>query len=216
MTMTQPRTIERLPVNHEFARPADESALQRAAEALRNNRIDALVVDDADEARDLVLSMVPEGAEVHQGASLTLEQIGLTDEFENSGRYNPVRPRTRKMDRATEMQQIRKLGSAPEFFVNSVHAVTEDGRMVIASGSGSQLAPIAGGAGKVILVAGAQKVVPDLGTALRRVDEYSFPAEDARMLESSGRHSALNKILIVNGEYPNRMTVVLVRQPVGI
>ena len=216
MTMTQIRPIERLPINEDFARPASQAALERAAEALRSRSIDARIVADAAQARELVLSLVPEGAEVGQGASATLEQLGVTETIEASGRYDAVRPKTRSMDRATQMREIRKLAAAPDVFVNSVQAVTEEGQMVIASATGSQLGPIASGAGRVILVAGAQKVVPDLATALRRVDEYSFPIEDARMQEAYGRHSSVNKMLIVNGEYPNRMTVILVREPVGI
>ena len=110
---------------------------------------------------------------------------------------------------------IRKLGAAPDVFVNSAHAVTEDGSIVVASATGSQLGPIASGAGEVFLIVGAQKVVPDLATALRRIETYVFPLEDARAQEAYGMHSALNKILIVNGDFPGRVTVVLVEESIG-
>lgn len=217
MTMTQKPAIERLPVNEEFARPAGAEALERAVEALRQHGIDARVVDDAAAARDLLLSLVPEGAEVGEGASMTLDQIGVTEAIEKSGRYDAVRPRTRSMDRATQMREIRKLGAAPDVQINSVAAVTEDGRMVVASMTGSQLGPIAFGAGRVILVVGAQKVVPDLAAGFRRVEEYSFPIEDAKIQEAFGRRSAVNKMLVLNAEVaPGRTTVILVREPVGV
>jgi hypothetical protein len=216
MHTTENKAIERLPVNEDFARPAGAEAIERAAAALRAHNFDAHVVDDGEAARDLVLSLIPEGAEVGQGASMTLDQIGVTAAIEKSGCYEAVRPRTRAMDRATQMREIRKLGAAPDFQVNSVQAVTEDGRMVVASFGGSQLGPIVSGAGRVILVAGAQKIVPDLATAFRRVDEYSYPREDVRLQEAYGRHSAVNKMLILNGEIaPGRTTVILVRKPVG-
>jgi hypothetical protein len=216
MNTTESRAIERLPVNEEFARPAGAEALERAADALRANNFDACVVEDGEAARALVLSLIPEGAEVGQGASLTLEQIGVTAAIEQSDCYEAIRPRTRAMDRATQMREIRKLGAAPDFQLNSVQAGTEDGRMVVASFGGSQLGPIVSGAGRVILVAGAQKVVPDLATAFRRVEEYSYPKEDVRLQEAYGRHSAVKKMLILNGELaPGRTTVILVRQPVG-
>ena len=121
------------------------------------------------------------------------------------------------MDRATQMREIRKLGAAPDVQINSVAAVTEDGRMVVASMTGSQLGPIVFGAGRVILVAGAQKIVPDLATAFRRVEEYSFPIEDAKMQAAFGRHSAINKMLVLNAEFaPGRVTVILAREPVGV
>jgi L-lactate utilization protein LutB len=82
MNATEPRTIERLPVNAEFARPADAEAIERAADALRANNFDVHIVEDGEAARALVLSLIPEGAEVGQGASLTLEQIGVTAAIE--------------------------------------------------------------------------------------------------------------------------------------
>ncbi len=217
MNTTETKTIERLPVNDEFARPASAEAIERAAGALRTHGFDAQIVEDGEAAKRLVLSLIPEGAEVGEGASATLDQIGVTAAIEKSGCYEAVRPRTRAMDRATQMREIRKLGAAPDFQVNSVQAVTEDGRMLVVSFGGSQLGPIGFGAGRVILVVGAQKVVPDLDTAFRRVEEYSYPIEDANLQKAFGRHSAAHKMLILNGEVtPGRTTVILVRQPLGI
>jgi L-lactate utilization protein LutC len=216
MTTMEEARIERLPVNEAFARPAGDSAIERAAEALRHNRFDVRVVETTQEARDLVMSLIPDGSEVGQGASETLERIGVTAALDDD-RYVAVRPKTRKMDRATQGREIRKLSSAPDVQVNSVHAVTEDGSIVIASLTGSQLGPIASGAGKVILVVGSQKIVPDLEAAFRRVREYSYPIEDARFQEGFGRRSAINKMLVINGDFPpGRTTVVLVREPVGV
>jgi acyl-CoA hydrolase len=215
MTMTDSKTIERLPVNEAFARPANRAAIERAAAALRLRNFDARIVADAAEAREMVLALLPEGAEVGEGASITLDQIGVTEIVEKSGRYDAIRPRTRAMDRATQMREIRKLAAAPDVQINSVHALTEDGRMVIASGTGSQLGPIGFGAGKVVLVVGAQKIVPDLETAYRRVEEYSYPLEDAKMQELYGARSSVSKMLILNRDSPGRTTVILVAEPVG-
>jgi hypothetical protein len=217
MTMIQSKPIERLPVNEAFAVPAQSAAIERTAEALRAHGFDAQIVPDAAAARDLLLSLIPEGAEVGEGASVTLDQIGVTEIVEKSGRYDAIRPRTRTMDRATQMREIRKLGAAPDVQINSVQAVTEDGRLVVASMTGSQLGPIAFGAGRVILVVGSQKIVPDLATAFRRVEEYSFPVEDAKIQEAYGRHSAVNKMLVLNGEVaPGRVTVILLREAAGV
>jgi hypothetical protein len=121
------------------------------------------------------------------------------------------------MDRATQMREIRKLGAAPDVQINSVQAVIEDGRILVVSFGGSQLGPIVSGAGRVILVVGSQKIVPDLATAFRRVEEYSYPIEDAKLQEVLGRHSAVNKMLVLNAELaPGRTTVILVREPVGV
>ena len=209
------RKIERLPVNEAFASPADSAAVDRAAAALCDHGFDARVVDSGAEAREMVLSLIPEGAEVGEGASVTLDQIGVTEALEQSGRYNAVRPKTRSMDRATQMREIRKLGAAPDFQVNSVQAVTEDGLMLDVSATGSQIGPLAFGAGKLIIVAGSQKVVPDLATALRRAREYSYPIEDVKMQELYGVRSAIRKTLVLSADSPGRTTVILVREPVG-
>jgi hypothetical protein len=216
MPATQEATIERMPVNEAFARRANPEQIDRAAEALRRRKFDVRVVETTEQARDLVMSLIPDGSEVGQGASETLEVIGVTAALDDD-RYVAIRPRTRKMDRATQAREIRKLAAAPDVQVNSVHAVTEDGEMLIASNTGSQLGPIASGAGKVILVVGSQKVVPDLETGFRRLHEYNLPIEDARFQEAYGRRSAINKVLILQGDFPaGRTTVVLVREPVGV
>ncbi len=215
MTMTQTRTIERLPVNEAFARVGDPGAVDRAAEGLRAHGFDARIVPDGSAARELLLSLVPDGAEVGQGASATLDQIGVTAIIEQSGRFAAIRPRTRAMNRATHMSEIRKLGAAPDVHINSVQAVTESGRMVVASGSGSQLGPIVSGAGRVVLVVGAQKIVPDLETAFRRVEEYNYPIENVRTQQVYGMRTAINKILVLNGDFPGRTTVILVREALG-
>lgn len=214
--MTPPAaTIERLPLDETFAVQATTQALERAATALRGHGFEVEIVADAAAARDLVLSRIPFGSEVHSGASATLEAVGLTEALERSGDYLALRPRIRAMDRQTQRDEMRKLGAAPDVFVNSAHAVTEDGSIVIASASGSQLGPIASGAGHVYFVVGAQKVVPDVTTAMRRIETYVFPLEDARAQEAYGMHSVLNKVLIVNGDFPGRVTVVLVEEAIG-
>ena len=203
-------------LSRRFATLADEDRLARAAAALEANGITVLRARDADDARRIVLDLLPERAEVHHGASQTLEVTGIAAELDQSGRYEPLRPRIWSMDRATQANEIRRLSAAPDVMLGSVHAVTETGSLVAASSSGSQLAPYASGAGRVILVVGAQKVVADLDEGLQRIEEYAFPLEDARALEAYGIHSAINKVLIINREVvPGRITVVLVDEVLG-
>ena len=215
MTVATTPAIERLPVDQRFAGRATGDQLGRTAVALRANGFDVRIADTGAEAADMALSLIPEGAEVHSGASETLSALGLNEAIEASGRFDAIKPKLRSMDRATQTREIRKLGAAPDVFVNSAAAVTEDGKIVWASGSGSQLAPIANGAGRVVLIVGAQKVVPDLATAFERIERYAQPLEDVRMQETYGMRSKVNKFLIVQGERPGRMTVILVRESLG-
>jgi L-lactate utilization protein LutC len=192
-------------------------AVERVAAALRSHSIEAIVVETGAEARDVVLGLVPEGAEVHSGKSQTLEDIGLYAALMESGRYDAIRPRMMAMDRATQGREIRKLTSAPDVMLGSVAAVTADGTLVAASATGSQLGAYASGAGRVILVVGSQKIVPDLDAAMRRIRDVVTPWEMERVRERMGVDTALEKVLLILGEWrPGRTTVVLVREPVGI
>jgi hypothetical protein len=137
--------------------------------------------------------------------------------IQDPNQYAALRLRYLKMDRQTQATEIRKLISGPDFMLGSINAVTEDGMLVTASATGSQLGPYAGAAGKVIFVVGSQKIVPDLETALRRIRDYVLPWEDAQVRQVLPAGSFVGKILIVEREWvPGRMTVILVRKPIGI
>jgi hypothetical protein len=200
-----------------FAAPASEADLEAVAAALTANNIEAVVVDTAAEARARVLAMVPAGAEVHWAKSKTLDDLGLTAEFLESGRYDPIRPRYMALDRKTQGREIRKLMAAPDVMLGSVNALTLDGALVTTSYGGSQIGPYAASAGRVILVVGSQKIVPDLETAIRRAREHVQPYEDARLRETLGVPTRFAKMLVTFLEaQQGRTTVVLVREPVGV
>ena len=202
---------------HPLPTPAREAVIQRAAERLRANNIEVLVVDTGAEARDEVLSRIPAGSEVYSGKSLTLEEIGVFAALHEPGAYDAIRPKLQAMDRATHGREMRKLGSTPDTIVGSVAALTEDGALVSASATGNQLAGYAAGAGRVILVVGSQKLVPDLDAALTRIREIAFPYENARVNATLGVDTKLTKVLVQYGEWnPGRTTVIIVREPVGI
>lgn len=198
-----------------FTNPAAADTFDRTVATLRARGFDVRVAANLAEARALVRELIPEGAEVQLGPSVTLEESGIRADIEDSGRYDAVRPRTRRMDRATQAREIRRLAMAPDWSIGSVHAVTETGSFVTASASGSQLATYASGAARVVWVIGAQKIVPDLATAFDRIERYTFPREDARSWQAYGEPSAINQLLIVNGEEVPRITAILVREAVG-
>jgi L-lactate utilization protein LutC len=203
-------------ISRRFGTMADEASVERAAEALEANGIRVVRAIDAADAKRIVLGLIPDGSEVYHGASESLEISGISAEIEKSGRYEPVRPRIWSMDRQTQANEIRRLSSAPDVMLGSVHAVTETGSLIAASMSGSQLGPYVSGAGQVILVVGTQKIVSDLAEGFRRIDEYAFPLEDARAQAAYGIHSGVNKVVIINREItPGRITVVLVGEVLG-
>jgi hypothetical protein len=203
-------------IKRRFGTAADDARVARTAAALEGNGVRAIRAADAAEAKRVVLGLIPDGSQVHHGASQSLEVSGITDEIEKSGRYERVRPRIGSLDRTTQADEIRRLAAAPDVMLGSVHAVTETGSLLAASMGGSQLGPYVSGAGRVILVVGTQKIVSDLQEGLRRIDDYAFPLEDARAQAAYGIHSAVNKVLIINREIvPERITVVLVDEVLG-
>lgn len=209
---------EALRATSDFAQPADDATLEATVAALGAKGYDVHVAADGDDARRIVLDLLPAGAEVGQGASQTLDAIGITHELEESGRFEPVRKATRSMDRSTPegLRAMRKAGVSPDWYVNSAHALTVDGSIVLASNTGSQLAPVAFGAGEVIFVIGSQKIVPDLDAAMRRLEEHSLPLEHARMRGIYDIDSEIKKVLVIYKEFrPSRFRVVIVREPVG-
>jgi hypothetical protein len=209
-------TASPLVPDERFARPAGEDALRRAAAALTAKGFTVEILDDVGAARARVRDLLPEGAAVFTSSSETLRQSGIDEDLNASGRYRAVRPRVLAMDRATRMDEIRVLTSTPDVVVGSVAAVAETGSLLAASGSGSQIPAYGGGAAMRIWIAGAQKVVPDLDAALRRLDAYALPLEDARTRAAYGVPTAANEVLIINGDHvPGRCVVLLLRQPIG-
>jgi len=200
-----------------FAAPATEEKLQQVADRIRERNIEALIVNNGEEARQLVLERIPIGAEVHSGKSKTLQDSGIFDALQDPNQFNALRHQVLKMDRKTQGKEIRKLIAAPDFMLGSVQAITEDGILVDVSATGSQIGPYANTAGKVILVVGSQKIVPDLETALKRVREYVQPWEESQVRKLANIGTFVGKILLVEREWVNeRMTVILVREPIGI
>jgi hypothetical protein len=203
------------PIPALFTDPAPAQRLERAAAALTANNFAVEILDNAAAARTRVEDLIPEGASVFTGASETLRLSGIEEDINNSGRYDAIKSRP-PLDRVTQRNEIWAALSTPDVIVGSVAAVTETGSLVAASASGSQIPGYAGAAARAIWVVGAQKVVPDLDTALRRVEEHALPLESARAMKVYGQPSAINRLLILNAEpHPGRGTVLLLREAIG-
>lgn len=200
-----------------FADAASEQSIEQAAAALTEHGFTVEILADAAAARERVKELIPEGASVFTGASETLRLSGIDDDINARGRYDAVRSRNRTVDRATtKRSEIWAALATPDFIVGSVHAVTETGSLVVASASGGQLPGYAGAAEHAIWIVGAQKVVPDLATGLRRVEEHCVPLENERCMQVYGQRSAVNRLLILNAETePGRGRVLLLREAIG-
>lgn len=195
--------------------PTTSTPISITAEALRARGFGVIVADSPDDARRAVLDLLPDGAAVNTGASATLAALGITDAIQATERLTAVRSIVGTMDRVTQADEIRRVVATPDVMLASAAAVTEDGRVLLASGSGSQIGPIASGAGRVILVIGAQKIVPDLEAAFDRLRETVFPLENARAIVAYGVGASINQTLVLHAGGRGRITVVLVPEAVG-
>jgi acyl-CoA hydrolase len=198
-----------------FTTLPDEHTLAATVVALEEHGFSVEVVDDLDAARQAVLARIPRGASVMTNTSMTLAEAGIADAINDDGPYDSARNKMATLDFATQLREMKEIGGQPDYALGSVHAVTRDGTLVIASASGSQLASYAWGAANVIFVVGAQKLVPTLEAARERIYQHSLVLEDARAVAAYGQHSYVGKILEIGQELPGRIHVVLVRQAAG-
>lgn len=200
----------------QFIEAASEESLARTAAALTAHGFTAEILDDAAAARARVEELIPAGSSVFTGASETLRLSGIDRDINAGDRYTSVKTRALSMDRVARADEFRQLLASPDVVVGSVAAVTETGSLVAASATGSQIPAYAGGAARAIWIVGAQKIVPDLATALRRVEEHALPLESDRARAVYGQPSVVNRLLVLNGELiPGRGTVLLLREAIG-
>jgi L-lactate utilization protein LutC len=201
--------------SHRFSALPDGETLAATVVALEEHGSSVEVVDDLDAAREAVLARIPEGASVLTMTSVTLQETGIERAVNDGGPWESIRNKLLALDFETQAQEMKAIASQSDFAIGSVHAVTREGVLVIASASGSQLASYAWGAANVIFVVGAQKLVSDLDAARERIFEHSLKLEDARAFATYGQNSFVGKVLEIRQELPGRTHIVLIRQPVG-
>jgi LUD domain len=207
--MTTTDTSER------FTALPDDETLAATVLALEEHGFSVEVVDDLDGARRAALARIPQGSSVMTNTSVTLKETGIEDAVNDGGPYESARDKMLALDYATQAQDMKTIAGQADYALGSVHAVTRDGSLFIASASGSQLAAYAWGAANVILVAGAQKLVPTPEAARDRIYQHSLKLEDARAQAAYGQHSYVGKVLEIHQELPGRIHVILIRRPVG-
>lgn len=199
-----------------FTTLPDDETLAATVAALEDHGFSVEVVDNLDAAREAVLARIPAGSTVMTNTSVTLDETGIAAAInDEGGAYTSARNKMMAFTAATERQQMKAAAGQPDYSLGSVHALTRDGTLLIASASGSQLAAAVWGAANVIFVVGAQKIVPTLQAAHERIYQHSFPLEDARAMAAYGQGSAVRKILEIHEEVPGRIHVVLIRKSVG-
>jgi len=198
--------------------PSDE-VINKTVESLVANNMNAVVVNTSADALQKLFELIPEGKDVNTGSSTTLKQIGFMEHLKGeSSTYNYLGNQVTSENDAQKRAELRRKSIAVEYFVSSVNAITEDGKLIAVDATGSRVGSIPFAAEKVIIVVSANKIVKDLDSAFKRIKEYVFPLEDARMKSEYGNNvsSSLNKWLILEKEFmPNRTSVIIVKESLG-
>lgn len=195
----------------------NDEIINLTSQALKNNGINTIVVNTSKVAKEKVLELIPEGSEVMTATSTTLDQIGLTEELNESERFNSTKNELKSLSRDTDHRRMQQIGAAPQYIVGSIHAVTQDGIVFDASNSGSQLPGYSYGADKVIWVASTKKIVANNDEALKRIYEHVLPLESERAKKAYGvPGSFVSKLLIINREVKkDRITLIFVKEDLG-
>jgi hypothetical protein len=200
----------------EYTQLATDNTIQTAADALKNRGFTVHTLTTLEDANNFVLGLIPKGSEVFTATSVTLDKSGLTETLNESDDYVSARKLFAPLAGNPETKlHARQLGSASDYAIGSVHAITEDGRVLIASNSGSQLPNYVYGANHVIWVVGAQKIVKNLDEAFDRLENHTLPLEDERAQKAYGSGSVISKALIYQYDPPHRVTILIVKEEVG-
>lgn len=205
-------------MNDKWTTLPEKKVIDETVTSLSENGFNPVFVETVEEAKEKVLDLIPKGSEVFTMTSVTLDTIGIPQILNESGEYDAVRPKLMQMDRTTQGREMKKLGAAPDYAVGSIHAVTQDGHVMIASRTGSQLAAYVYGASHVIWVVGAQKIVKNLDEGNQRIFEHSLPLESKRANEAYHMTGGSNvdKIVTMYQEVvPQRITLILVNKVLG-
>lgn len=200
----------------DWNKPQNEDVIDKTSKALNGRGIEVIVVKNGEGARKKVIELIPKGAEVMEASSTTLEQTGITKEINESGRYRSLKKEIMSVAQKDMRDAFRRRSTSPDYSIGSVQAVTQDGQIVVASGSGSQLAPYVYGAANLVLVVGTNKIVKDLDHAFKRIYEHALPLESERVKKAYGMPgSNVNKILIIEKDQPNRIKLIFVKEALG-
>lgn len=180
---------------------ASTETIKKLIKNLAERGIEGIFVENRKEALEKIKSLIPQGASVMNGSSVTLEEIGFVDYLKSGVHgWNNLHEAILKEEDKEKQTLLRKQSVLSDYYLGSVHAVAETGEIVIASNSGSQLPHIVFTSSHIIFVVGAQKIVPALPDAFKRLQEYVIPLEDAHMKKLYGVGTYPSKIVIFNKE----------------
>lgn len=198
---------------------ATKNSVEKVIKALQKKRYEVMVVKNRREALEQIKKIIPKGASVMNGSSTTLEKIGY-QKYLSSGKHEwiDLHAQINAENDKEKRAKLRRESVLSDYYLGSVHALLENGEFVIASNSGSQLPHIVYTSPNLIFVVSTKKIVPDLETAMKRLEEHVVPLEDNHMMKLYNFHTGLNKLLVFKGETTmstRKIRFILVEEDLG-
>jgi hypothetical protein len=202
-----------------FNQLVSDEAINNAARGLRSINVEPIIVANGQDALAKIKELIPPGASVMNGASVSLETIGFVD-YLKSGQHgwNNLHELVLAEKDPAKQAILRKQSVVSDFYLGSVHALLENGQFLIASNSGSQLPHVVYTSTNLIFVVGIQKIVKDFAQGLKRIEEYVIPLEDQRMKSRYGVGTNFSKMVFFRYENPNlkrNIKMILVKEVLG-
>jgi len=189
-----------------------EQTIVSTIRAIEERGIQVERLADGKRALARIRELIPPGSEVMNGSSTTLVEIGF-QELMDSGEHEwkDLKRAVTSENDARRRAEIRRRTITAEFFISGVNAISMTGELVGCDATGSRVGAWPYGAGKLLLVAGVNKIVPTLEDALRRIREYTFPLENVRSRNVYGVPSKIGKcVILANESQPDRVKLLLI------
>jgi nitrogen regulatory protein PII-like uncharacterized protein len=197
--------------------PSEEDIASTARHIEEMTNIKVIRVSDTKAALAKIEELIPEGAEVMNGSSTTLIEIGYED-LVNSGRqsWKNLHKIVTSEEDAAKRYELRRRSVGAEYFLSGVNAIAMTGELVSCDGTGSRVGAWPFAAKNLVLVSGVNKIVPTLHDAMQRVMEYAYPLEDARAKKALGTSSWIGKwVILANEKQTGRIRLILINECLG-
>lgn len=203
----------------DYTKVADDAVIEKTVAALRERNIEPIVVATAADALAKIKELIPKGASVMNGSSVTLETIGFVDLLKSDTHgWNNVHAAIVAEKDPEKQRTLRRHALTSDYYLGSVHALAETGQFIVASNTGSQLPHVVYSSANVIFVVGGQKIVPTVDEGMKRLEEHVVPLEEVHMQQKYGVSTNISKVVIFNKEQPTtgrKVRMILVKEALG-
>jgi hypothetical protein len=201
----------------DFSKTASVDTINNVIKKLEARNLSAVLAKDKSDALSKITDMIPDGSSLLEASSTTLKEIGFDDYLTvNPKKWDILKNRIQAESDEVKRADLRRQLTYADYTIGSIHALTKEGEVIFASASGSQVPGYVYTARHVIWVVGAQKIVNSVEDGIKRIREYVFPKEDARMKSIGAPGSNIAKIILFYKEMiPGRVTLVLVNEQLG-